>query len=296
MLAKASTAVKNRALEAAADLVRDHREALLAANRRDLAEAPPLAPAMRDRLVLDDGRIAAMARGIEEVAALDDPVGTVVDRWQRPNGLAISRVRVPLGVIGIIYESRPNVTADAGALCLKSGNAVILRGGSESFHSSHAIHACLVGGLARAGLPEGSVQLVATRDRAAVGELLRLSDHVDVIVPRGGRSLIERVREESRIPVISHLDGNCHVYVDRAPTPPWRSPSSTTPSCGAPASAAPLNRCWSTARRWRPISPPSSTTSSPPAARFAAMPRPARSTAAWRRPPRLTGARSTSPP
>ena len=219
MLAKAPTAAKNRALRGAAERMRGAGEALLAANRRDLEEARALGPALRDRLALDDDRIEAMARGLEEVAALDDPVGTVVDGWERPNGLAISRVRVPLGVIGIIYESRPNVTADAGALCLKSGNAVILRGGSESFHSSRAIHSCLAHGLAGARLPAATVQLVGTRDRAAVGELLRLSDHVDVIVPRGGRSLIERVRAESRIPVISHLDGNCHVYVDRAADP-----------------------------------------------------------------------------
>ncbi len=219
LLAKASTEAKNQALRFAAGLVRNGRTALLAANRRDLEEAHDLRPALRDRLVLDDHRIEAMARGLEEVGALDDPVGAVIDSWERPNGLAISRVRVPLGVIGIIYESRPNVTADAGALCLKSGNAVILRGGSESYHSSREVYSCLAGGLVHAGLPEGSIQLVPTRDRAAVGELLRLSDHVDVIVPRGGRSLIERVREESRIPVISHLDGNCHVYVDRAADP-----------------------------------------------------------------------------
>ena len=219
MLAKAPTAAKNEALRCAAARLRGAGEALLAANRRDLEEAPALGPALRDRLVLDEDRIEAMARGLEEVAALDDPVGTVVDGWERPNGLAISRVRVPLGVIGIIYESRPNVTADAGALCLKSGNAVILRGGSESFHSSREIHSCLAHGLAGARLPAASIQLVGTRDRAAVGELLRLSDHVDVIVPRGGRSLIERVRAESRIPVISHLDGNCHVYVDRGADP-----------------------------------------------------------------------------
>ena len=216
VLAKASTETKNTALRAAAAFLRSESASLLAANQRDLDEADGLSAAIRDRLVLNGDRIEAMVRGIEEVANLSDPIGAVVDSWERPNGLAISRVRVPLGVIGIIYESRPNVTADAGALCLKSGNAAILRGGSESFHSSRAIHACLADGLAKAGLPEGSIQLVSTRDRAAVGELLRLNDYVDILVPRGGRSLIERVREESRVPVIAHLDGNCHVYIDRA--------------------------------------------------------------------------------
>ena len=215
-LAKASTKAKNAALRAGAQSLRSEQANLLAANQRDLDDAGDLNAAMHDRLVLNDDRVEAMARGLEEVAELDDPIGAVIDSWERPNGLAISRVRVPLGVIGIIYESRPNVTADAGALCVKSGNAVILRGGSESTHSSRAIHACLAHGLTVAGLPEAAVQLVPTRDRAAVGELLRMSDYVDIIVPRGGRSLIERVREESRIPVISHLDGNCHVYVDRA--------------------------------------------------------------------------------
>jgi len=215
-LARASTAAKNAALRAAAQALRDEGDRLLSANQHDLDDAGDLNAAMRDRLVLTGDRIEAMARGLEEVAELDDPIGSIIDSWERPNGLAISRVRVPLGVIGIIYESRPNVTADAGALCIKSGNAVILRGGSESYHSSQAIHACLVRGLKTADLPEAAVQLVPTPDRAAVGELLRMSDYVDVIVPRGGRSLIERVRDESRIPVISHLDGNCHVYVDRA--------------------------------------------------------------------------------
>ena len=215
-LSQATTAAKNAALNAAAGALRDQRDGLLSANQRDLDEASDLNTAMHDRLVLTEDRIEAMACGLEDVAQLDDPIGSIIDSWERPNGLAISRVRVPLGVIGIIYESRPNVTADAGGLCIKSGNAVILRGGSESYHSSRAIHACLVRGLSAAGLPEAAVQLVPTRDRAAVGELLRMSDYVDVIIPRGGRSLIERVRDESRIPVISHLDGNCHVYIDRA--------------------------------------------------------------------------------
>jgi glutamate-5-semialdehyde dehydrogenase len=170
-----------------------------------------------DRLGLDEARIEAMARGLEDIAALPDPIGTVTAEWQRPNGLVIQRVRVPLGVIGIVYESRPNVTADAGALCLKSGNAAILRCGSESVRSSTAIHRCLVAGLAAADLPETAVQLVPTTDRAAVGLMLGgLNGRIDVLVPRGGKSLVERVRREARVPVIGHLEGNCHVYVDRA--------------------------------------------------------------------------------
>jgi glutamate-5-semialdehyde dehydrogenase len=172
---------------------------------------------MLDRLALDERRVEAMARGLEEVAALPDPVGAVIAEWERPNGLRIQRVRVPLGVVGVIYESRPNVTADAGALCLKSGNAVILRGGSESTHSTRAIHECLAAGLREAGLPEGCIQLVPTTDRAAVGYLLgSMQDFVDVVVPRGGKSLVARVQSEARVPVIGHLEGNCHVYVDRS--------------------------------------------------------------------------------
>jgi glutamate-5-semialdehyde dehydrogenase len=163
--------------------------------------------------------VAAMASGLDEIAAFPDPIGTTLARWTRPNGLDIARVRVPLGVIGIIYESRPNVTADAGALCLKAGNAAILRGGSESLASSMAIHRCLVRGLVAAGLPEAAIQLVPTRDRAAVGAMLRLADCIDVIVPRGGRGLIERVQAESRVPVLAHLDGLCHTYVDAAADP-----------------------------------------------------------------------------
>ena len=191
---------------------------ILAANARDMAAAGnELSAALRDRLMLDGKRVEAMAQGLEEVAALPDPVGTVLERWSRPNGLDIARVRIPLGVIGIIYESRPNVTADAGGLCLRAGNAVILRGGSESFHSSTAIAERLAPRASdRAGLPEDAVQLVPTRDRAAVGMMLTMAELIDVIVPRGGRSLIERVQRESRIPVIAHLEGNCHVYVDGA--------------------------------------------------------------------------------
>jgi glutamate-5-semialdehyde dehydrogenase len=169
-----------------------------------------------DRLKLDAKRIEAMARGLEDIAVLTDPVGTLAAEWTRPNGLRIQRVRVPLGVIGIIYESRPNVTADAGALCLKSGNAVILRGGSESSRSNAAIHACLLAGLKAADLPAAAIQLVPTTDRAAVGEMLAgMNDYIDVLVPRGGKSLVARVQAEARVPVIGHLEGNCHVYVDR---------------------------------------------------------------------------------
>ena len=175
-----------------------------------------LSASLIDRLALDLKRVEAIARGLEEVAELPDPVGATLARWTRPNGLDIERIRVPLGVIGIIYESRPNVTADAGALCLKAGNAAILRGGSESTHSSRAIHRCLVEGLATAGLSEDAIQLVPTADRAAVGMMLGMAGTVDVIVPRGGRSLVERVMNESKVPVFAHLEGICHVYVDRA--------------------------------------------------------------------------------
>jgi glutamate-5-semialdehyde dehydrogenase len=217
-LARASTATKNAALAAAAAEIRKQRTAILAANSIDLqaARERALSDAMMDRLALDEQRVETMSAGIEEVAALADPVGVVIAAWTRPNGLRIERVRVPLGVIGIIYESRPNVTADAGALCLKSGNAVILRGGSESVNSSRAIHACLVAGLRAAGLPETAIQIVPTIDRAAVGHMLaNMTDSIDVVVPRGGRSLVERVQKEARVPVIGHLEGNCHVYVDR---------------------------------------------------------------------------------
>jgi glutamate-5-semialdehyde dehydrogenase len=217
-LARASTATKNAALAAAAAEIRKQRTAILAANSIDLqaARERALSDAMMDRLALDEQRVETMSAGIEEVAALADPIGVVIAAWTRPNGLRIERVRVPLGVIGIIYESRPNVTADAGALCLKSGNAVILRGGSESANSSRAIHACLVAGLRAAGLPETAIQIVPTIDRAAVGHMLaNMTDSIDVVVPRGGRSLVERVQKEARVPVIGHLEGNCHVYVDR---------------------------------------------------------------------------------
>lgn len=219
VLARAPRAQKDAALRAAADALRGRRAALLEANAADMAaaRAKGLKGAMLDRLQLDDARLESMARGLEDIAALEDPVGRVLAEWTRPNGLRIARVAVPLGVVGIIYESRPNVTADAGALCLKSGNAVILRGGSESAHSSAVIHACLQEGLRTAGLPEACIQLVPVTDRAAVGVMLAgMADQLDVVVPRGGKGLVKRVQEEARVPVIGHLDGNCHVYVDAA--------------------------------------------------------------------------------
>ena len=221
-LAQSSTATRNQALQKAAAQVRARRAEILEANRQDMeaAQARGLSAAMLDRLKLDDKRIESMAKGLEDIAALPDPVGSVAAEWRRPNGMLIQRVRVPLGVIGIIYESRPNVTADAGALCLKSGNPVILRGGSESRKSSAAIHECLVHGLESAGLPSACIQLVPTPDRAAVGLMLAgLAGAINVIVPRGGRSLVERVQTEARVPVIGHLEGICHVYVDRDADP-----------------------------------------------------------------------------
>jgi len=217
-LADAPTAAKNQALLAAAAAIRADSDKILAANRQDLdaATGHDMSAAMIDRLTLNPSRVEAMAVGLEEVAALPDPVGTIEQVVTRPNGLRIEKVRVPLGVIGIIYESRPNVTADAAALCLKAGNAAILRGGSESARSSAAILAALATGLAAAGLPTDAIQRVPTQDRAAVGILLTLDRYLDVIIPRGGKSLIRRVAAESRIPVLKHLDGICHVYVDRA--------------------------------------------------------------------------------
>ena len=218
VLARTPTAQKNAALAAAVAAVRERRGAILAANERDLAAARQvrLSGPRLERLRLDEQRIAAIAASIEEVIALPDPIGRAVAQWQRPNGLRIERVLVPLGVVGIIYESRPNVTSDAGALCLKSGNAAILRGGSESRHSSRALYECLESGLMRAELPAACIQLVPVTDRAAVGYLLAgMSEYLDVIVPRGGKSLVERVQREARVPVIGHLEGNCHVYIDR---------------------------------------------------------------------------------
>ncbi|SHG27411.1 glutamate-5-semialdehyde dehydrogenase [Cognatishimia maritima] len=220
-LAFAPPEQKTQALNAAADAVWARRADIIAANAKDLdyGRDKGLSPAMMDRLMLDEARIQGICNGLRAVAAQDDPVGEVLAEWDRPTGLNIKRVRTPLGVIGVIYESRPNVTADAGALCLKSGNAVILRGGSESFHSSGAIHACLVEGLKAAGLPEDAVQLVPTRDRAAVQELLTMVDTVDVIVPRGGKGLVGLVQREARVPVFAHLEGIVHIYLDKAADP-----------------------------------------------------------------------------
>lgn len=215
-LARSDAAQRNEALRCAAATIRAQAETILAANAEDMraAEARGLGGAMLDRLALDHERVESMATGIESIAALPDPVGRVLAEWLRPNGLRIQRVSVPLGVIGIIYESRPNVTADAASLCLKSGNAVILRGGTESFRSNRAIHRCLIDGLESAGIDPGAVQMVPTADRAAVGYLLSsMSEFVDVVVPRGGKSLIRRVQEEARVPVIGHLEGICHVYL-----------------------------------------------------------------------------------
>jgi glutamate-5-semialdehyde dehydrogenase len=218
VLALAPTAQKDQALASMAEALR-RKSDVLAANAQDVAEAKAAGAtaAFVDRLALDDKRVAATAEGLDTVRALADPVGAVTERWTRPNGMTIERVRVPLGVIGIIYESRPNVTADAAALCLKAGNAAILRGGSESHRSNRAIHAALAEGLRVAGLPEAAIALVPTRDRAAVGMMLAgLDGTIDVIVPRGGKSLVARVQAEARVPVFAHLEGICHVYVDKA--------------------------------------------------------------------------------
>ncbi len=219
ILALATPEQKNHALRAASSALRTQAPKILAANEYDMQEATErkLSGALLDRLKLDHKRVEAMARGLADIEHLADPIGRILAEWTRPNGMVIQRVSVPLGVIGIIYESRPNVTADAGALCLKSSNAVILRGGSESARSSAAIHACLAEGLESAGLPATCIQLVPTTDRAAVGHMLAdMADSIDVIVPRGGKSLIARVQKEARVPVIGHLEGVCHVYVDRA--------------------------------------------------------------------------------
>ncbi len=218
-LARASSAEKQAALMAMAATIRARESEILVENQKDLAAADEhgLSGAMRDRLALDHDRVEAIAAGLETVAAFKDPVGDLMEEWDRPNGLKISRVRVPLGVIGVIYESRPNVTADAGALCLKAGNAAILRGGSESVFSARAIHACLVEGLTAAGLPGDAIQLVPTRDRAAVGAMLQdMAEYIDILIPRGGKGLNARVMAEARVPVIGHLEGICHVYVDKS--------------------------------------------------------------------------------
>lgn len=216
VLARAGTALKNNALLAIASRLNDSRHNLLAANAVDMenGRANGLDAALLDRLELNDERIDGMIEGLKQVAALQDPIGEITDMGFRPSGIQLGKMRVPLGVIGIIYESRPNVTIDAASLCLKSGNATILRGGSEAILSNQAIAACIAHGLADAGLPETAVQVVNTTDRDAVGELITMSNHMDVIVPRGGKSLIERISADARVPVIKHLDGNCHVYID----------------------------------------------------------------------------------
>lgn len=217
-LALASTEQKNQALRAMAGLIRQNSNEILTANALDLdlARSKDLKSSFVDRLTLNPSRIEAMAIGLEEIAELEDPVGKVSEKWTRPNGMEISRVSVPIGVIGIIFESRPNVTADAGALCLKSGNAAILRGGSDGFHSSSAIMSALRSGLAEAKLDQNCIQMVGSTDRAAVGEMLQgLGGAIDLIVPRGGKNLVTRVQSEARVPVFSHLEGLCHVYVDR---------------------------------------------------------------------------------
>jgi glutamate-5-semialdehyde dehydrogenase len=220
-MAKASTAAKNAALLAMAADIRARQDELLAANAADVAEARAagLEPAMLDRLTISAKSIEAMAQGLEQVAALPDPIGEISDMKYRPTGIQVGKMRVPLGVVGIIYEARPNVTADAAALCLKSGNAAILRGGKEALRCNQAIAASVRAGLKAAGLPETAVQVVETTDRAAVGHLVAMPEYVDVIVPRGGKGLIERISKEARVPVIKHLDGNCHVYIDVSADP-----------------------------------------------------------------------------
>jgi len=220
-LAVASTDAKNNALREMAVSLRKRESEIMTENEKDMAAGAEkgLTSAMLDRLKLDEDRIEGVAAGLEAIAELADPVGSIESAWDRPNGLQIERVRVPLGVIGVIYESRPNVTADAGGLCLKAGNAAILRGGSESFHSSRAIMSCLSDGLRAANLPEHAIQLVPVTDRAAVGEMLRMTDYIDVIVPRGGKSLIQRVSDESKVPLFKHLEGLCHTYVHEAANP-----------------------------------------------------------------------------
>jgi glutamate-5-semialdehyde dehydrogenase len=221
VLAYASPEAKTKALLTAADAMVAATDHIIAENAKDLdfGREKGLTDAMMDRLMLDAGRISAMAEGLRTIAGQDDPVGEVIAEWDQPTGLHIRRVRTPLGVIGVIYESRPNVTADAGALCLKSGNAVILRGGSESLHSAAAIHGCLVQGLQAAGLPEDAVQIVSTRDRAAVEHLLKMTEFVDVIVPRGGKGLVGLVQREARVPVFAHLEGIVHIYIDKSADP-----------------------------------------------------------------------------
>ena len=219
VLAQAPTAAKAAAVTAMAAAIRATAPAIAAANARDMAAAFALSAALRDRLLLTDARIEAIAGALDQIAELTDPVGEVIARWERPNGLAFSRVRVPLGLVGIVYESRPNVTADAAALCLMAGNACILRGGSEAIHSNRALHAALVEGLRAAGLPEAAITLVPTQDRAVVGSMLRAHGLIDILIPRGGKELVARVQAEARVPVLAHLDGICHVYIHEAADP-----------------------------------------------------------------------------
>ncbi len=222
VLATASAERKQAALSGMAESIWNNRAAILDANAIDMdaAKSTGISGSFLDRLELSEDRIRAMCDGIRAIADLPDPVGSIIAEWDRPNGLHIERVRTPLGVIGVIFESRPNVTADAGALCLKAGNAVILRGGSDSFHSSTAIHACLVEGLEKAGLPAAAIQIVPTTDREAVGEMLKgLDGSIDVIVPRGGKGLVARVQAEARVPVFAHLEGLCHLYIDKSAKP-----------------------------------------------------------------------------
>jgi len=253
-LATATAERKHAALIGAAEAVWHRREDILAANALDMdyGRDKGLSAAMLDRLLLDEPRIQGIVDGLRAVAEQADPVGEVIAEWSQPSGLDIKRVRTPLGVIGVIYESRPNVTADAGGLCLKSGNAAILRGGSESFHSSGAIHAAMIDGVVKAGLPAASIQLVPTRDRAAVGEMLSMVEHIDVIVPRGGKGLVGRVQAEARVPVFAHLEGICHIYVDAS--------ADVDMAPAAPASAVPPNACSSTELSLRPTARPSSKT------------------------------------
>jgi len=217
IIAGASSDLKNKALINSARIIRDSKNVIIEANEKDIefGKSKNLSNAMIDRLLLNDDRIEAMAKGLEDIAKLPEPVGKVLAEWDRPNGLKIARVTVPIGVIGIIYESRPNVTADASGLCIKSGNVAILRGGSESFHSSGEIAKCMQQGLEEAGLPKDAVQLIPTRDRKAVGEMLQMSEYIDVIIPRGGKGLIKRIIEDSKIPTLQHLDGNCHTYINK---------------------------------------------------------------------------------
>ena len=245
-VALAPASQKNRALAAMARAIRGSRAQILAANAQDVAQAKAAGAtaAFIDRLTLNDARIEAMAAGIDVVRKLKDPVGSVMGAWRRPNGMRIERVRVPLGVVGVIYESRPNVTADAGALCLKAGNAVLLRGGSDSFRSSQAIHTALVAGLREANLPAAAIALVPTREREAVGMMLAgLDGAIDVLVPRGGKSLVGRVQSEARIPVFAHLEASVTSTSTPRPSSPWPKRSCATPRCGAPACAAPPRRC-----------------------------------------------------